>query len=97
MAKVALAGGAVDFRAGHAVAAVGGGRHARAIAGRGPETRPAAAALVFGVRRKDFRAAAGAAEDARPLLVVQLARTRPLGDVAAQPMLVFRGEECGSA
>src|SRR3546814_2810829 len=95
MAKVALAGGAVDFRAGHAVAAVGWGRPARSIACRGPESRPAAAALVFGVRREDFRAAAGAAENARPLFVIQLARARPLGAMAAQHMLGFGGEGLG--
>src|SRR3546814_12852880 len=95
MAKVALAGGAVDFRAGHAVAAVGGGRHARAIARRGPETRQAAAASVFGVRREDLRAAAGAAENARTRFVIQPARAGPLGALVAEHMLGCGGEGLG--
>src|SRR6476659_9365311 len=90
VAEMAAALGARHLGADHAVAGVARGLD-RLVLGR-PERGPAGAALVLGVGIEQRLAAAGAAEDALALLVVQRAGERTLGAVLAQHM-VLQGVE----
>src|SRR3569623_3300944 len=81
VAEMAAAGGAMDFRAGHEEAAVGG-RLGRAW-DRVVEARPAGAALELQLALEQRRVAAGAGEGAGPLLVQQRATAGALGPVLA--------------
>src|SRR5215469_4292829 len=81
-----------------AMARYGGAGHAeRAVLAlvdrvlqRRPETRPAGAALEFGLGREQRQIAAGAAESTVAMLVEQRAGERPLGAFAAQHVKLFR-------
>src|SRR5262249_50227363 len=57
---------------------------------RRPKTRPAGAALEFGLGREQRQVAAGAAESTVAMLVEQRAGERPLGAFAAQHVKLFR-------
>src|SRR5258707_719916 len=87
---MAAALGAGDLGADHAVAGVG--RGVDRFAHRRPEARPARAAFVLGRGIEQRLVAAGAAEDALALLVVQRAGEGPLGAVVAQYMVLQRVE-----
>src|SRR5215207_10812038 len=89
---MSTAAAAVDFRARHPERRVPG--FANGIVERFPETRPAGAALVFGLRGEQRQVAAGASEDALALFLQQRARTRPLGAVLAQDFILLRRELC---
>src|SRR5215472_13276051 len=60
---------------------------------RRPETRPAGAALEFGLGREQRQIAAGAAESTVAMLVEQRAGERPLGAFAAQHIKLFRRQQ----
>ena len=85
---MAAAAAAMHFGARHAERRVLG--FADGIVERLPEARPAGAALVFGVRGEQRQVAAGAGEDALALFLQQRARTRPLGAVLAQDLILLR-------
>src|SRR6185369_4467037 len=90
MAEMAAALGAMDLGAGHEVAGVG--RCVDRALHRCPEGRPARAAFVLGARFEQGLAAAGAAEGAGALFVVQRAGERPLGAMVAQHVMLQRVE-----
>src|ERR1700716_4183571 len=54
------------------------------------ETRPAGAALEFGLRGEQRQVAAGAGEDALAVFLEQRARTRALGALLAQDLILLR-------
>src|SRR5437660_3750442 len=87
---MAAAFGAMHLGAAHAVAVVGRGRDGVVLGC--PEGRPAAAAFVLGRRIEQRLAAAGAAELAGALLVVERARSGALGRVLAQHLVLRRVE-----
>src|SRR6185503_13061571 len=89
---MSTAAAAVDFRARHPERRVLG--FANGVIERLPETRPAGAALVFGLRGEQRQVAAGAGEDALAFFLQQRARTRPLGAMFAQDFILLRGELC---
>src|SRR5262245_38927432 len=90
VAEMAAALGAMHLGAGHEMAAVAR-RADGAVLGR-PERWPARAAFVLGRGIEQRLAAAGAAEGAGALLVVQRAGERPLGAVIAQHVMLQRVE-----
>src|SRR5262249_8854298 len=60
---------------------------------RRPETRPAGAALEFGLGREQRQVATGAAESAVAMLVEQRAGERPLGAFPAEHVKLFRRQQ----
>src|SRR6185369_11323022 len=90
MAEMAAALGAMDLGSGHEVAGVGRGLDG--VGDRRPEGRPARAAFVLGTRVEQGLAAAGTAEGASALLVVERAGEGPLGAVVAQHVMLQRVE-----
>src|SRR5262249_40358582 len=68
-------------------------RSAHRILDRRKEARPAGAALDLGLGPDQRQIAPGAAEDARPMLVVERARMRPLRPVLAQPPELLRAQD----
>src|SRR6202022_3707114 len=54
------------------------------------KTRPAGAALEFRLRREQRQVAAGTGEDALAMLLEQRARSRPLGALLAQNLILLR-------
>src|SRR3954452_2904971 len=90
MAEMAAAAAAMDFGAQHAEGAVLG--LADRVLQRLPETRPAGAALELGIGREQRQVAAGAGERALAMFFQQRARTRPLGALLAQDVILHWGE-----
>src|SRR4051812_21155480 len=80
--------GTVHFGAAHEGAPVLGGLD-RSFDGL-PEARPARAALEFCVRLEQRAAAARTLENARPLLLIERARSGPLGAVLAKHVILAR-------
>ena len=64
-----------------------------ALVERRPEARPAGAAVELRRRREEVEVAAGAGEDAAPLLVQQRAGERPLGALLAQHRILVGGQQ----
>ena len=90
MAQMATAIGAIELRAHHAVAGVGGGCHRPRLGV--VKTGPAGAAIKLGRGIEQFGAAAGALELARALLRVQRTGTGALGAVLTQNPVLFGGQ-----
>src|ERR1700738_4956845 len=90
VAEMAAAATAVNFGAQHAEGAVLG--LADGVLERLIKTRPAGAALEFGVGREQRQVAAGAGEDALAMFLEQRARTRALGALLAQDLILLRSE-----
>src|SRR6185436_4523239 len=84
---------AVHLRARHAVGLIDG-RPDRVLSKRRVEAGPAAATLVLRVRGEERLAAAGAAERAFALFLVQRARSARLGPMLTQD-LVLRWRQLG--
>src|SRR6185437_3712759 len=90
MAEMAVAPVAGNRRSHHPVGPVHMGVHG--IVERGPEARPAGAAVELGRRREQVIAAAGAGENALPLLMQKRRGERPLGPVLAEDRILIGGE-----
>src|ERR1700712_1173509 len=88
MADMAATAAAVDFGPQHPEGAVFG--LADRVVERLVKARPAGAALEFGVRGKQRQVAAGAGEGTLPMLPQQRTRTRPLGAVLTQDLVLLR-------
>src|SRR5262249_33936689 len=88
---MAATAAAVDLRAGHAVAAVGG-RADRAF-DRREKAGPARAALELAIRDEERLPAARARERPGTMLVQQRARPRALGGVSAQHGVLLGRED----
>src|ERR1700681_3337683 len=58
------------------------------------KTRPAGAALEFRLRREQRQVAAGTGEDALAMLLEQRARSRTLGALLAQDVILLRRQLC---
>src|SRR3981081_4481572 len=86
--EMAAAAAAVNFGSQHPKGAVFG--LADGVLERLIETRPAGAALEFRLRGKQRQVAAGASEDALAMLLEQRARSRPLGALLAQNLILLR-------
>src|SRR5437762_8678665 len=90
VAEMAAALGAVHLGAAHEEAAVG--RCAHGAGQRLPERGPARAAFELGAGIEQRRAAAGAAEGALALLLIERAGAGALGAVLAQHLVLLRIE-----
>ncbi len=88
VAEMAAAAAAMHLGAHHAEGAVRG--RADRIVQRLPEARPAGAALILGLGREQRQVAAGAGEGALAVLLEQRARSRPLGALVAQDLVLLR-------
>src|ERR1700730_18120947 len=86
--EMAAAAAAVDFGPQHPKGAVFG--LADGVVERLIKTRPAGAALEFRLRGEQRQVAAGAGEDALAMLLQQRARTRALGALFAQDLILLR-------
>src|SRR5437899_7848133 len=86
--EMAAAAAAVDFGTQHPKGAVFG--LADGVVERLIKTRPAGAALEFRLRGEQRQVAAGAGEDALAMLLEQRARTRALGALLAQDVILLR-------
>src|SRR5712664_2391524 len=86
--EMAAAAAAVDFGPQHPEGAVFG--LADGVVERLIETRPAGAALEFRLRGEQRQVAAGAGEDALAMLLEQRARTRALGALLTQDLVLLR-------
>src|SRR5262249_1162332 len=91
VAEVAAAAAAVHLGAAHAVAVVLRRLHRARL--RIVEARPAGAAVELALGAKQRLAAAGAAEGAGALLVVERPAARRFGAVAAQPVVLLGREQ----
>src|ERR1700730_12458538 len=87
VAEMTAATAAVDFGAQHPKGAVFG--LADGIVERLITTRPAGAALEFRLRGEQRQVAAGAGEDALAMLLEQRARSRPLGALLAENLILL--------
>src|ERR1700716_2607116 len=85
---MAAAAPAVDFGSQHAEGPVFG--LADGVLERLVKARPAGAALEFRLRGEQRQVAAGAGEDALAMLLEQRARTRALGALLAQNLILLR-------
>src|SRR3954454_20479493 len=90
VAEMAAATAAMHLGAQHAEGAVLG--LADGVVERLVKTRPAGAALEFGVGGKQRQVAAGAGENPLAMLLHQRAGARPLGAVLAQDVVLHRGQ-----
>src|SRR5467141_4794409 len=88
MTEMAAAAAAVNFGPQHPKGAVFG--PADGIVERLIKTRPAGAALEFRLRGEQRQVAAGAGEDALAMLLEQRARSRTLGALLAQDLILLR-------
>src|SRR5260370_1147356 len=88
VAEMAAAAAAVNFGPQHPKSTVFG--LADGVLERLIKTRPAGAALVFGLRGEQRQIAAGAGEDALAMLLEQRARTGALGAFLAQDFVLLR-------
>src|SRR5579862_1562477 len=88
VAEMAAATAAMNFGAQHAEGAVL--RLADRVLQRLIEARPAGAALILGLGREQRQVAARAGEDALAMLLEQRARSRPLGALLAQDLVLLR-------
>src|SRR5258706_11031372 len=88
MTEMAAAAAAVNFGPQHPKGAVFG--LADGVVERLIKTRPAGAALEFRVRGEQWQVAAGAGEDALAVLLEQRARSRTLGALLAQDLILLR-------
>src|SRR5216683_885646 len=86
--EMAAATAAVDFGPQHPEGAVFG--LADRVFERLVEARPAGAALEFRLRGEQRQVAAGAGEDALAMLLEQRARSRTLGALLAQDLILLR-------
>src|SRR5947207_164443 len=86
--EMAAATAAVNFGAQHSEGAVFG--LADGVFERLVKTRPAGAAFEFRLRGEQRQVAAGAGEDALAMLLEQRARTRTLGAVLTQDLILLR-------
>src|ERR1700738_3958273 len=86
--EMAAAAAAVDFGPQHPKGAVFG--LADGVVERLIKTRPAGAALEFRLRGEQRQVAAGAGEDAPAMLLEQRARSRTLGALLAQDLVLLR-------
>src|SRR6267143_1020886 len=86
--EMAAAAAAVDFGSQHPEGAVFG--LADGVLERLIKTRPAGAALEFRLRGEQRQVAAGAGEDALAMLLEQRARSRTLGALLAQDVILLR-------
>src|SRR6202158_4841618 len=86
--EMAAAAAAVDFGPQHPKGAVFG--LADGVVERLIKTRPAGAALEFRFRGEQRQVAAGTGEDALAMLLEQRARSRPLGALLAQDLILLR-------
>src|ERR1700687_5821600 len=86
--EMAAAAAAVDFGPQHPKGAVFG--LADGVVERLIKTRPAGAALEFRLRGEQRQVAAGAGEDALAMLLEQRARSRTLGALLAQDLILLR-------
>src|ERR1700682_2159305 len=86
--EMATAAAAVDFGPQHPEGAVFG--LADRVVERLIKTRPAGAALEFRLRGEQRQVAAGAGEDALAMLLEQRARSRTLGALLAQDLILLR-------
>src|SRR6202048_104248 len=86
--EMAAAAPALDFGPQHPKGAVFG--LADGVVERLIKTRPAGAALEFRLRGEQRQGAAGAGEDALAMLLEQLARSRTLGALLAQDLVLLR-------
>src|SRR5438874_3003377 len=86
--EMAAAAAAVDFGPQHAEGPIFG--LADGVVERLVEARPAGAALELGLRGEQRQVATGTGEDALAMLVEQRARTRPLGALLAQDVILLR-------
>src|SRR3984893_15513848 len=86
--EMAAAAAAVDFGPQHPKGAVFG--LADGVVERLIKTRPAGAALEFRLRGEQRQVAAGAGEDALAMLLEQRARSRTLGALLAQDLVLLR-------
>src|SRR6478735_5819823 len=86
--EMAAAAAAVDFGPRHPKGEVFS--LADGIIERLIETRPAGAALEFRLRGEQRQVAAGAGEDTLAMLLEQRARSRPLGALLAQDLILLR-------
>ena len=89
MAKVGIALSAAYFRAAHEEGPVVVLGHS-VVAHRLIETRPAGARVEFRIRREKWRTAAHASKNSLALLMIEGARTGPLGAVLARDFVLFR-------
>src|SRR6266404_9818354 len=86
--EMTAAAAAVDFAPQHPKGAVFG--LADGVVERLIKTRPAGAALEFRLRGEQRQVAAGAGEDALAMLLEQWARTRALGALLTQDLVLLR-------
>src|ERR1700722_19518701 len=92
VAEMAAAAAAVNFSAQHPEGAVFG--LADGVVERLVKTRPAGAAFELGLRGEQRQVAAGAGEDALAMLLEQRARSRTLGALLAQDLVLLRRQLC---
>src|SRR5215471_8683482 len=90
MAEMAAAATAMHFRASYAVGAVF--RRADGVFERLVEARPAGPAFELGLGGEQRQVAAGAGKGALAVLLQQRARSRPLGALPAQDLILLRRE-----